>query len=174
MALKGIRYEPPPQHIEIGGLDLLVRWIEDLEYRLSSAAEAIGLPYPRGVMLAGVPGTGKTFSARAISAILGYPLFALSIDYVIEGGGLALPKLLTTIESCAPCILFVDEIEKLFGAGIDRTYFGNIPHLAQRQTRQSIRHRDIKPDGRSADRNDPFGDDSIERSLSIHPMKDSA
>ena len=120
LALKGIRYESPPQHIEIGGLDLLVRWIEDLKYRLSSAAEAIGLPYPRGVMLAGVPGTGKTFSARAISAILGYPLFALSIDYVIEGGGLALPKLLTTIESCAPCILFVDEIEKLFGAGIDR------------------------------------------------------
>jgi ATPase family associated with various cellular activities (AAA) len=120
LALKGIRYEPPPQHIEIGGLDLLVRWIEDLQYRLSSAAEAIGLPYPKGVMLAGVPGTGKTFSARAISAILGYPLFALSIDYVIEGGGLALPKLLTTIESCAPCILFVDEIEKLFGAGIDR------------------------------------------------------
>lgn len=120
LTLKGIRYEPPPQHMEIGGLDLLVRWIEDLKYRLSSAAEAIGLPYPRGVMLAGVPGTGKTFSARAISAILGYPMFALSIDYVIEGGGLALPKLLTTIESCAPCILFVDEIEKLFGQGIDR------------------------------------------------------
>jgi ATPase family associated with various cellular activities (AAA) len=120
LALKGIRYEPPPQHIEIGGLDLLVRWIEDLEYRLSAAAESIGLPYPKGVMLAGVPGTGKTFSARAISAILGYPMFALSIDYAIEGGGLALPKLLATIESCAPCILFVDEIEKLFGAGIDR------------------------------------------------------
>jgi ATPase family associated with various cellular activities (AAA) len=120
LALKGIRYEPPPQHIEIGGLDLLVRWIEDLKYRLSSAAAAIGLPYPRGVLLAGVPGTGKTFSARAIAAMLGYPMFALGIDYVIEGGGLALPKLLTTIESCAPCILFVDEIEKLFGAGIDR------------------------------------------------------
>jgi hypothetical protein len=120
LGLKGIRYESPPQHVEIGGLDLLVRWIEDLKYRLSQEAKDIGLPYPRGVMLAGVPGTGKTFSARAISAILGYPLFALSIDYVIEGGGLALPKLLATIESCAPCILFVDEIEKLFGAGIDR------------------------------------------------------
>ena len=120
LALKGIRYDPPPQHIEIGGLDLLVKWIEDLAYRLSAVAEAIGLPYPKGVLLAGVPGTGKTFSARAISAILGYPMFALSVDYVIESGGLALPKLLTTIQSCAPCILFVDEIEKLFGQGIDR------------------------------------------------------
>ena len=120
LALKGIRYEPPPQHIEIGGLDLLVKWIEDLKYRLSAAAEGIGLPYPRGVLLAGVPGTGKTFSARAIAAILSYPMFALSIDYVIESGGLALPKLLATVESCAPCILFVDEIEKLFGQGIDR------------------------------------------------------
>ncbi len=120
LALKGIRYEPPPQHIEIGGLDLLVEWVEDLKYRLSAEAEAVGLPYPKGVLLAGVPGTGKTFSARAISAILGYPMFALSIDYVLESGGLALPKLLTTIESCAPCILFVDEIEKLFGQGIDR------------------------------------------------------
>jgi hypothetical protein len=120
LALKGIRYMPPPQHIEIGGLDLLVRWIEDLKYRLSSAAEAIGLPYPNGVLLAGVPGTGKTFAARAIAAETASPLFALSIDYVIEGGGLALPKLLTTIESCAPCMLFVDEIEKLFGQGIDR------------------------------------------------------
>jgi SpoVK/Ycf46/Vps4 family AAA+-type ATPase len=120
LALKGIRYEPPPQHIEIGGLDLLVRWIEDLKYRLSSTAEAIGLPYPKGVLLAGVPGTGKTFAAHAIAAETASPLFALSIDYVIEGGGLALPKLLATVESCAPCILFVDEIEKLFGAGIDR------------------------------------------------------
>jgi dephospho-CoA kinase len=120
LALKGIRYDPPPKYIEIGGLDLLSLWIKDLEYRLSLAAEQIGLPYPKGVMLAGVPGTGKTFAARAIAAQLGYPMFSLSIDYIIENGGLALPQLLTTVESCAPCILFVDEIEKLFGQGIDR------------------------------------------------------
>jgi SpoVK/Ycf46/Vps4 family AAA+-type ATPase len=119
LALKGIKYEAPPKYIEIGGLDLLAQWIETLEYRLSSEAEAMDLPYPRGVLFAGVPGTGKTFAARAISANLGYPMFSLSMDSVQAGGAIKLLELLSIIESCAPCILFADEIEKLFGGGVD-------------------------------------------------------
>jgi ATPase family associated with various cellular activities (AAA) len=119
LALRGIKYEAPPKYIEIGGLDLLAQWIETLEYRLSSEAEAMDLPYPRGVLFAGVPGTGKTFAARAISANLGYPMFSLSMDSVQAGGAIKLLELLSIVESCAPCILFADEIEKLFGGGVD-------------------------------------------------------
>jgi SpoVK/Ycf46/Vps4 family AAA+-type ATPase len=119
LALKGIKYAPPPKYQEIGGLDLLKKWIEDLEYRLSPAAEAIGLPFPRGVLFAGVPGTGKTFAANAIAAMLGYPIFSFSMDAVQAGGAKVLEEQLRIIESCAPCILFADEIEKLFNGVVD-------------------------------------------------------
>jgi ATPase family associated with various cellular activities (AAA) len=119
LGLKGIRYEAPPKYIEIGGLDLLSEWIDDLDFRLSAEAEALDLPYPRGVLFAGVPGTGKTFAARAISSRLGYPMFSISMDAVQDGGAIKFLELLATIESLAPCILFADEIEKLFGGNID-------------------------------------------------------
>jgi ATPase family associated with various cellular activities (AAA) len=85
-ALKDIKYEPVPKYVEMGGLDLLEEWIGTLEYRLSAAAEAIGLPHPKGVLLGGLPGTGKTFAARAIAARLGYPMFSLNVDAVEAGG----------------------------------------------------------------------------------------
>jgi ATPase family associated with various cellular activities (AAA) len=119
LSLKGIRYEAPPKYIEIGGLDLLGEWINDLDFRLSAKAEALDLPYPRGVLFAGVPGTGKTFAARAISSRLGYPMFSISMDAVQDGGAIKFLELLATIESLAPCILFADEIEKLFGGNVD-------------------------------------------------------
>jgi ATPase family associated with various cellular activities (AAA) len=119
LELKGLRYDPPSKNTEIGGLDLLVDWVQDLEYRLSPAAEAMDLPYPKGILLAGVPGTGKTFAAKAISAQLGYPMFSLSMDAVQSGGAQVLQQLLKLVESCAPCILFADEIEKLFSGEVD-------------------------------------------------------
>lgn len=119
LALKGIKYDSPTKDTEIGGLDLLVDWVKDLEYRLSPAAEIMNLPYPKGILLAGVPGTGKTFAAKAISAQLGYPMFSISMDSVESGGVMLLVEMLKIIESCAPCILFADEIEKLFGGQVD-------------------------------------------------------
>lgn len=119
LAIKGIKYDPPTTNTEIGGLDLLVAWIKDFEYRLSPAAEALGLPFPRGILLAGVPGTGKTFAARAIAAQLGYPMYSLSMNAIQSGGAAILVETLKIVESCEPCILFVDEIEKLFGGGVE-------------------------------------------------------
>jgi hypothetical protein len=119
LALKDIKYEPVPKYTEMGGLDLLEDWIGTLEYRLSSAAEAIGLPHPKGVLLGGLPGTGKTFASRGIAARLGYPMFSLSVDAVQAGGANKLIATIATIESCAPCILFIDEIEKLFSGDVD-------------------------------------------------------
>jgi hypothetical protein len=119
LALKDIKYEPVPKYTEMGGLDLLEEWIGTLEYRLSSAAEEIGLPHPKGVLLGGLPGTGKSFAARAIAARLGYPVFSLNVDAVQSGGANKLLATIATIESCVPCILFIDEIEKLFSGEVD-------------------------------------------------------
>jgi ATPase family associated with various cellular activities (AAA) len=119
LALKDIKYEPVPMYTEMGGLDLLEDWIGTLEYRLSPAAEKLRLPHPKGVLLGGLPGTGKTFAARAIAARLGYPMFSLNVDAVQAGGANKLLATIATIESCAPCILFIDEIEKLFSGEVD-------------------------------------------------------
>jgi SpoVK/Ycf46/Vps4 family AAA+-type ATPase len=119
LTLKGIKYDPPATNTEIGGLDLLVAWIKDFEFRLSLEAENLGLPFPRGILLAGVPGTGKTFAAKAIAAQLGYPMYSLSMNAVQSGGATVLVETLRIIEKCEPCILFVDEIEKLFGGGVE-------------------------------------------------------
>jgi SpoVK/Ycf46/Vps4 family AAA+-type ATPase len=111
----GLKFLPPPARREIGGLDLLQAAMPMLEYRLSAEAEAFGLPAPRGWILAGVPGTGKTYSAKAIAAKLGLPMFILGIDAVQKGGAASLERMLKTAEACAPCVLFLDEMEKLIG-----------------------------------------------------------
>jgi SpoVK/Ycf46/Vps4 family AAA+-type ATPase len=111
----GLKFLPPPARREIGGLDLLQAALPMLEYRLSAEAEEWGLPSPNGWILAGVPGTGKTYSAKAIAAKLGLPMFILGIDAVQKGGAPLLERMLKTAEACAPCVLFLDEMEKLIG-----------------------------------------------------------
>lgn len=124
LALLGIRYEAPPSTSEIAGLDRLVAAIEDIEFGFSEQARQIGLPFPRGWLFAGVPGTGKTHSARAIASQLGYPMLSMSIDQVKVGGIPAMAKVLEIAELCAPCLLYLDEIEKFFGSKEDRATLG--------------------------------------------------
>jgi ATPase family associated with various cellular activities (AAA) len=124
LALLGIRYEAPPANLEIGGLDRLVAAIEDIKFGFSDRARQVGLPFPRGWLLAGVPGTGKTLSARAIASQLGYPMLSMSIDEIKVGGILAMAKVLKIAELCAPCLLYLDEMEKFFSLKEDRQTLG--------------------------------------------------
>jgi ATP-dependent 26S proteasome regulatory subunit len=114
LSLLGVKYDPPPTINEIGGLDLLVSAIEDLKFGFSETARAIGLPFPKGWLLAGVPGTGKTHSAKVIASQLGYPMLSLEIDKIKVGGLPAMARVLEIAKLCCPCVFYLDEIEKLF------------------------------------------------------------
>lgn len=110
----------------IGGLLGLRKWLEEKKELLNpqkrDKLKAKGLRPPRGILLVGVPGCGKSLSAKSISANWGLPLYRLDFA-TVQGSYVGqsehqLKDALTTAENVAPCILWIDEIEKgLAGAG---------------------------------------------------------
>jgi hypothetical protein len=100
----------------VGGLDGLKQWLVARASAYSAKARAYGLPTPRGAMLVGVPGCGKTMTARAVATAYGVPLLrldlgALKSKFVGASEG-NLRKALKVIESVGRCVVFVDEVEK--------------------------------------------------------------
>jgi len=106
----------------IGGLGNLKRWLTRRNQAFSERARKFGLPPPKGVLLVGVPGCGKSLCARAVSAAWRKPLLKFDLGKVF--GSLVgqseenMRKALTVAEGVAPSILWIDELEKgLAGAG---------------------------------------------------------
>jgi SpoVK/Ycf46/Vps4 family AAA+-type ATPase len=110
-------HDPDPRGLDaIGGLDLLKGWLTARRAAFSPRARAFGLPAPKGAMLVGVPGCGKSLTAKAIAAAWQMPLLrldmgALRSKYVGESEG-NIRKALQVAEAVSPCILWLDEIEK--------------------------------------------------------------
>lgn len=104
---------------DIGGLDGLKEWIQQRAIAFSSDAEGRGISNPRGVLLTGVQGCGKSLSARAIARILGFPLVRLDIGSLLEstrgGSEQNLRDVLKLMETIAPAVLWLEEIDKAFG-----------------------------------------------------------
>ena len=113
-------YPPQTSLSDIGGLSNLKRWIEISKGRFSPEAEAFGLKPPKGVMLLGLPGTGKSLSAKAMSAYLNMPLLRVDMGAIASqfyGESTSrLKKALQMAETVSPSILWFDEIEKMFGS----------------------------------------------------------
>lgn len=111
---------------DVGGLDLLKDWLETREKSFTDAAREFGIPYPKGVLLLGVQGCGKSLVAKAISATYSLPMLKMDVGRVF--GSLVgqsednMRKAIRIAESLAPCILWIDELEKGFagtgGGGI--------------------------------------------------------
>ncbi|ROT32164.1 AAA family ATPase [Micromonospora sp. HM5-17] len=101
---------------DIGGLENLKRWLAKREGAWLAAAAEYGLPAPRGVLITGVPGCGKSLTAKAVAATWELPLLRFDIGRVFSGlVGSSEQNLRTAIriaEATAPCVLWVDEIEK--------------------------------------------------------------
>ncbi|MBI5607966.1 MAG: AAA family ATPase, partial [Deltaproteobacteria bacterium] len=101
----------------IGGLDELKGWLERQRQALSAEARNYGLPLPRGVLLVGVQGCGKSLTAKATAAILGLPLLRLDLGR-LHGGAHGpdenLRHALAVAEAMAPVVLWIDEIDKAF------------------------------------------------------------
>lgn len=111
---------------DVGGLAGLRKWLDEKKELLSPDKRDIlrqkGLQPPRGILLVGVPGCGKSLSAKSISANWKLPLYRLDFA-TVQGSYVGqseqqLKDALTTAENVSPCILWIDEIEKgLSGAG---------------------------------------------------------
>ncbi len=106
---------------DIGGLDQLKQWMRRRSGAWTESARAFGLPFPRGALITGVPGCGKSLTARCTSALWGLPLLRLDIGRVFAGlvgsSEQNMRSAIRTAEALAPCILWIDEIEKGFGQG---------------------------------------------------------
>lgn len=106
---------------DIGGLDILKSWMLKRKMALSKNAREYGIPMPKGVLIVGIPGCGKSLTAKAAAAGLGYPLLKLDCGKIF--GSLVgqseqnLRSIIQTAESVAPCVLWMDEIEKGMGGG---------------------------------------------------------
>ncbi len=104
---------------DIGGLDALKNWLDQRHQAFSDEARRFGLPLPRGVLLVGPQGTGKSLTAKAIAHSWSMPLLRLDVGRLFAGlVGASEARTRETIqraEAMAPCVLWIDEIDKGFG-----------------------------------------------------------
>jgi ATP-dependent 26S proteasome regulatory subunit len=108
--------------VTVGGLAGLHAWLEKQRPLLTMDLRERGLRPPRGVLLVGVPGCGKSLSAKAISASWKLPLYRLDLANIhgqyLGQSEARLKEALGTADRVAPCVLWIDEIEKgLAGSG---------------------------------------------------------
>lgn len=110
-------FDPLPGGLDsVGGLDALKAWLGARRAAFGPRARAYGLPAPKGCLLVGVPGCGKSLTAKAIATAWGMPLLRLDLGaikskWVGESEG-NIRKALKVAEAVAPCVLWLDEIEK--------------------------------------------------------------
>src|SRR4051812_21842927 len=115
-----LSFEPDTARFaDVGGLKNLRRWI--LQRKSAFDGSAPGLDAPKGVLLLGVQGCGKSLAARAAAGVLGVPLVRLDFGALYSKwhgeSEKNLRESLTSAEALAPCVLWLDEIEKALSAG---------------------------------------------------------
>ena len=115
-------YEPDPRGLAaVGGLENLKAWLTQRKSAFSQRARDFGLPAPKGVLIVGPPGGGKSLTAKAVAAAWGVPLLKLDMGgakskYVGESEA-NLRSALATIEAVGRCVVFMDELEKSISSG---------------------------------------------------------
>ncbi len=140
--------ELPPEEaaglVAVGGLDALKQWLTERQRSLLPEARAFGLPPPRGLLLIGVQGCGKSLCAKAVSAQWRLPLARLDLAGLFAGEAApeaSLRQAVAAAEAMAPAVLWVDEIEKGFAgvesgrdSGLSRLFGWFITWLAERKS----------------------------------------
>lgn len=107
----------------VGGLEELKHWLKQRSDAFTERAREYGLPQPKGMLILGVPGCGKSLIAKTTSRLWGLPLLRLDLGRVYDGSTVGrseanLRNALRTAESISPAILFIDEIDKAFAGGV--------------------------------------------------------
>jgi AAA+ superfamily predicted ATPase len=115
-------YPTSAQMADIGGLDNLKEWLVRRGGSFSEQARQYGLPHPRGLLLVGIQGTGKSLTAKAIAHHWHLPLLRLDVGRLFAGlvgeSESRTRQMIQLAEALSPCILWIDEIDKAFG-GLD-------------------------------------------------------
>ena len=116
---RGIMHIPQPDCLAVG-CENIITLIDKVGKSLLPEAEVAGLPFPKGIIMMGPPGTGKSLGAKTAATRLGVPLICA------DWGGLISPEpgqseenmraLIETAEATAPCILFFDDFDKAFAS----------------------------------------------------------
>lgn len=130
----------------LGGLEELKSWLKKRANSFTQHAREFGLPEPKGVLLLGVPGCGKSMCAKVVAAEWHKPLLRLDIGRIF--GGLVgsseenMRRAIKVAESVSPCILWLDEIEKGFAgvqgggdSGVTARVFGTLLTWMQEKTK---------------------------------------
>ena len=138
--------EAPVSLDEVGGLKRLKQWLAARQNCLTDRAAEFGLPAPRGVLMLGVQGAGKSLSAKAVATAWQRPLLRLDAgnlyDRYIGESEKRLREALRQAERMAPVVLWVDEIEKGFASaashssdgGLSKRMFGTLLTWMQEHT----------------------------------------
>ena len=102
----------------LGGLNNLKDWLKKRKTAFSIQASNYGLPTPRGLLLIGIQGTGKSLTAKAIANDWQLPLLKLDVGKLFGGvvgeSESRLRQMINLAETISPCILWIDEIDKAF------------------------------------------------------------
>jgi len=105
----------------LGGLDNLKEWLKKRRSAFSLQASNYGLPTPRGLLLIGIQGTGKSLTAKAIANEWKLPLLKLDVGKLFGGiigeSESRLREMISLAETISPCILWIDEIESKGDSG---------------------------------------------------------
>jgi hypothetical protein len=124
-------FDPLPAGLDgVGGLEQLKVWLIQRRSAFTPKARAYGLQAPKGVLLVGVPGCGKSLSAKAIATAWGMPLLRLDLGALrskwVGESEANIRKALKVAETVAPAILWLDEMEKAIGGAAQGAADGGV------------------------------------------------
>jgi SpoVK/Ycf46/Vps4 family AAA+-type ATPase len=113
---------------DVGGLDVLKTWLKQRAEAYSPRAREQGIPLPKGALLLGVQGCGKSLTARAAARMLAFPLVRLDVASLLSSARgeteRNLREVFRLVESIAPVVMWMDEMEKGF-AGLEGSVAGD-------------------------------------------------
>ncbi|MFS8801703.1 AAA family ATPase [Synechococcus sp. R6-5] len=141
-------YNPSETLQNVGGLENLKAWIRGRRNSFSVQAHAYGLPSPKGVLLVGIQGTGKSLCAKTIAREWRMPLLKLDVGRLFGGivgeSESRVRQMIQIAEAMAPCVLWIDELDKAFGgvnsefsgdSGTSKRVFGSLITWMQEKTK---------------------------------------
>lgn len=121
-------YPATEEFANVGGMDALKSWLQMRSVAFTERARGYGLPQPKGVMLMGIQGCGKSLCCKSIASLWRMPLLRLDTGKIFSGlvgsSEENVRRAISIAESVAPCILWVDEIEKGF-SGIQSSAYSD-------------------------------------------------
>lgn len=121
-------YPATEKFADVGGLDVLKDWLRKRRSAFTEKAREFGLPEPKGILLLGVQGCGKSLSCKAVGSLWNLPLLRLDVGKIFSGivgsSEQNVRRAIQVAESVAPVVLWMDEMEKGF-AGVQSSPFSD-------------------------------------------------